>query len=234
MVPAVLGYRGEPGWRDMSEYAVHFTKDVASVAPGQPTVTAYDSMLSILASGELRPGHPVGAARKVWALGDSQACVCFSEIPLDRLDRLVNRRSAYGIAFKQSVLIDRGGGRVWYVDKNSALANAVAEVVRSKAVSGMNVDDDYWRLTPFIDFPGEYGDTQYRFEWEREWRVPGVMTFQPSDVAFLFLPETFHSAARAYFAEVEQEHRGPAYLCPYIDPFWDEQRLQQWFASVQV
>ena len=41
--------------------------------------------------------------------------MCFSEIPLDQLGRLVQRRSLYGIGFSKSYILSRGGGPVWYV-----------------------------------------------------------------------------------------------------------------------
>ena len=82
-----IGYRGHADWRDMSEYVVHFAKDV----PGGKS--AYNSMISILYSGKLEARTRFGAIRWSDALGDSQGSVCFSEIPLDRLDRLVQRRS---------------------------------------------------------------------------------------------------------------------------------------------
>src|SRR5262245_7804519 len=88
-----LGYRGNASWRDMSEYVVHFTKDV-----GEST-SAYSSMLSILSAGEIGSYTRFGAARSLDALGDTQNSACFSEIPLDRLNRLVYRRSQFGIGF---------------------------------------------------------------------------------------------------------------------------------------
>lgn len=32
-----------------------------------------------------------------------------------------------------------------------------------------------WRFTPLIDLPGDYPTGSYRFEWEREWRLPGSL-----------------------------------------------------------
>ena len=101
---ATLAYRGNPNWRDMSEYAVHFTK-------ATDRASAYDVMLSILWDGMIRAGaKALGAARQVPGLGDSQRSACFSEIPLDMLDRLIDRRSLYGIGFRQDFLTANGGG----------------------------------------------------------------------------------------------------------------------------
>jgi hypothetical protein len=134
--------------------------------------------------------------------------------------------------FRQNFLIERGGARVWYLDKDGPVAAEFVELVRRHMVGGIDADDTLWRLTPFVDYPGTYGDTQYRFEWEREWRVPGSLSFTPDDVAFLFIPEEYHAAAWAFFEEALEEQTGPAYLCPYLDPRWSMDRLQEVLAEV--
>jgi len=213
-----LGYRGNPSWRDMSDYVVHFTKDTEQN-------TAYDNMMSILWGGQLIPGGRFGAARKFDELGDSQSCVCFSEIPLDLLGRMVERRSAFGVGFRRQTLIDAGGARVWYVDKGTAADAAVVEMMERTQRSKLSVDNPLWKLTPFIDVPGEYESTRYRFEWEREWRVPGPLTFSTKDVAFLFVPGELHAKARWFFEYVEAENIGPSYRCPLIDPSWENDAI---------
>jgi hypothetical protein len=204
----------------MSEYVVHFAKEF----DGRD---AYNNMLRILGSGQLQPGPAAfGAGRGLDALGDSQRSVCFSEIPLDLLERLVERRSKYGIGFTQEFLARRGGARVWYLDKDGVAARAF-DALKAQKVHPFDAADPLWTLTPFVDFPGEYGDTLYRFEWEREWRVPGGLSFLPEDVSFLFMPEEFHDRARTFFADAEPEDAGPNYVCPYLDPSWGMDRIQE-------
>lgn len=200
-----MEYAGRDRWRDMSDYVVHFTKPpkrTGSVPdppppanPGRLSLkelvarvradeardtTGYPQMMSILFSGELRPGPaPLGAARKLSELGDSQRVVCFSEIPLDMLDRLVERRSRYGIAFRKDVLVAKGGTPLWYVDSDSPQAAAVREIIQDRIADGIDPADPFWKLTPFIDHPGIYNGRPYRFEWEREWRVAGPVSSRP-------------------------------------------------------
>jgi hypothetical protein len=201
MTPVTLGYRGHADWRDMSEYVVHFAKET-------PDRSGYDTIMSILSEQRLMAGGEFGIARGLNGLGNTQKSVCFSEVPLDRLDRLVDRRGTkYAIGFRQDVLVQAGGGRVWYVDK----------------------DSPFWRVTPFIDFPGDYGATEYRFEWEREWRVPGDMCFTPDQVAFLFIPGELHDAARAFF---QGQNLGPAFDCPFLDPLWPDVAIQEALATL--
>jgi hypothetical protein len=142
------------------------------------------------------------------------------------LDRLVERRSLYGIGFTKEFVTSRGGAPLWYLDNAGAQATIIRDVIPQRVAGGVDPDDRLWKLTPFIDNPGVYKGRSYRFEWEREWRVIGDMPFDIGDVAFLFLPEDEHDTARKFFADVQIEHRGPAYFCPYIDPRWSMDRIQ--------
>lgn len=216
----LLGYRGNPAWRDMSQYVVHFAKDTAEGS-------AYDAMLSVLSEGRLEARNRFGCARAIDSVGGQHA-VCLSEVPLDLLDRLVERRGTkFGIAFTQEKLLAAGGGRVWYVDKDSEPAEAVRRLIQRAQEQPHEQDHPLWQLTPLIDFPGEFGGTQYRFEWEREWRVPGHFEFAPADVAFLFIPEQRHEDARAFFEGVRADNAGPYYDCPFLDPLWSDERIQE-------
>jgi hypothetical protein len=116
----------------MSEYAVHFTKD------GEDGASAYDNMMAILYGGVLRAGvRAYGAvtwlANRWPEIAESHRCVCLSEIPLDQLDRLVEKRSQYGIGFRKTFLAEEGGVRVWYIDKEEAGGRAVRAYVSSEA-----------------------------------------------------------------------------------------------------
>lgn len=220
-----LGYQGNADWRDMSEYVVHFTK-------GSDGSDAYDTMMRILWLGAIQARNVFGMARKMAHVTHSQACACFSEIPLEYLARLTNRReSLYGLALRKEFVTGAGGGPVWYVEHQSPLA-AWVDQVKNTALNPFVADHPIWRLTPFIERPGDYDGATYRFEWEREWRVPGGIGFAPADVAFLFIPEELHGAAADFFRDAYEENTGPAYFCPYIDPRWGVDQLQAAFAQV--
>lgn len=252
-----MGYRGHDDWKDMSDFVVHFTKPMrpnklgtanlnrppraAGLAAALRIVaerrradrTGYSPWIEILDGGQLRPGDkPLGAGRKVQEVTDLHRAVCFSEIPLDMLDRLVQRRSSYGIGFRKDFIATKGGAPLWYLDKDGLQAQVIQSKILTAASGGIDPDDPLWKLTPFIDSPGNYAGAQYRFEWEREWRVVGTFEFTPKDVAFLFLPEVEHHKARQFFADVEVEHSGPAYLCAYIDPHWDLATIEKALENV--
>lgn len=220
----MIGFAGRRDWQDMSDYLVHFTK------PPSP----YDKMMSILANGRLLPGdQPFGCAKNIPSLAQTQHCVCFSEAPLGHLRRLSSRYSLFGVAFSKDFLIPKGATPVWYLQHGTLAQSAVAELVAAAAAKGPNPNDELWKLTPFIDFPGRAPSApyNYKFEWEREWRLPGPVEFSPSDVAFLLLDEADHVAARDFFEGAEQDGIGPNFRCPYFDPRWDVDRIQRAFSS---
>lgn len=207
----MFGYRGRSDWRDMSDYVVHFVR-------GGQGDTGYGAVMSILWDGRIRAGGPWGAARNLSEVRASQMSACLSEVPIDLLNRLTQRRqTSYGIAFKKQLLLERGGGRVWYVDRSTPAEAAFSQLVRAAMQGGVDSEDPIWRLTPFVDSPTD----RYRFEWEREWRVPGGLDFCPDDVEFLFIPAELHDSAEAFFSDVKAGNSGPAYECPFIDPRWD-------------
>ena len=103
---------------------------------------------------------------------------------------------------------------------------------RAYASAACSAESPLWKLAPFIDFPGSYGSFEYRFEWEREWRVPGGLSFSPDQVAFLFIPAELHPQARKFFDDAERMNTGPNYWCPFLDPLWPDDRIQAALADL--
>jgi hypothetical protein len=203
-------------WDDMSNYVVHFTK-------GDRATNGYETMMSIYGSCELKAGGRFGIGKDKAPAKTRQEAVCFSEIPPGQWQRLAERREAkYGIAFTKRFICSRGGGPIWYVWKGTPHWQTLQDMMTSAA---RDADALIWKLAPMIDAPGDYGQTQYYFDWEREWRHVGSMAFSTDDVAFLLIPEELHSAARSFFENARYENLGPAYLCPYVDPSWSRERI---------
>jgi hypothetical protein len=86
MRPELLGFRGDPKWRDMSDYLVHFTTQ--------------ESLHSILSDGHLEARNEFGWFRSDSATSGLRVSACLSEVPIDQVDRLAARRGRYGIGFR--------------------------------------------------------------------------------------------------------------------------------------
>jgi hypothetical protein len=228
-------------------YAVHFTRGscpaVAAEALARPLPgalthiellqwlddiddTGYRASLSILWQGFVRPTDlPRCVGRDVAGLEEAHRSACFSESPLDELARLIETRSLYGVGFRQDFLRINGGQPVKYIQYGGADSQRWAQEISRRRVATADAKDPFWQKTPFVDEldPDPAEDTS----WEKEWRVPGGLKFQPDDVAFVFLPEELHDNARAFFAEHRANNTGPAYLGRYLDPRWDRARIQK-------
>jgi len=170
--------------------------------------------MNILSSGNITAKNSFGYKRK-W---HQKKSICFSEIPPIYLQKLVQQRYNHGIAFKKDLLLKKSAQRVWYIEKDSQTHCSLRKL--SNYLNGSE-KEEFYNLAPFIDIPGEYGNSIYRFEWEREWRIIGNLSFTPDDVEFLILPGDVHESARDFFYEAELEQLGPNYNCPYYDPLID-------------
>lgn len=203
-------------WNDISPFVVHFTKPSGDRS-------AYDNIMSILWHRTVRAKNRFGAGRKY---PHSPKMSCFSEIPLHQLARLADKYGEYGVGFTKSLIVERDGGPIQYAYKDTSHAVAVRQMVEA----GKNdPENPIWKIAPFIDLPGKYPTATYLFEWEREWRLPGPLTFDTDDVEFLIVPEELHSNARTFFADAQAENTGPSYFCPIIDARWNLKQVEAAF-----
>lgn len=152
-------------------------------------------MISILGTRVLRAQTPFGIACRSAPDADTQRAVCLSEIPLQLIARLAERRGQYAIGFSKQFLLESGGGPVWYVELGGAPAAAVNELISIANRSEVPTGHPVFEITPFIDSPGDYPGGSFRFEWEREWRKVGNLNFEPANVEFLVIPKDLHEPA---------------------------------------
>ena len=172
----------------------------------------------------IRARNPFGIARTKAPDIASQKAVCFSEVPLHLLGRLADKRSEYGIGFGKAFVLHHKGNPILYAYKDQPVTQAIHKLVTS---AGKNAASPIWEVTPFIDAPGVYPNGSYFFEWEREWRKIGDLSFSVDDVPFLIIPEHLHKAAKFFFANAKRENLGPAYECPFIDAHWKREKIAQ-------
>ncbi|WP_324261630.1 abortive infection system antitoxin AbiGi family protein [Altererythrobacter sp. H2] len=201
-----------PDWHDMSPFVVHFTKKSAHQSE-------YDNSISILSERRVEARNRFGSGKNY---AESPKCVCFSEVPLHQLKRLADKRGSYGIGFRKDFIVARAGGPIMYAYQDTPHALALRAMIQE---SVGDPESPVWKIAPFVDQPGLYGSASYFFEWEREWRIVGDLSFEESDPAFLIIPEGLHDAAKAFFEDAEQEQLGPSYKCPFIDPYWSLEQV---------
>jgi hypothetical protein len=214
-MPSFFG-KNSPGWTDMSDFVVHFTKD-------NDNKSAYENMLSILHSKTIQARNAFGIAKSKAPEIKSQKVACFSEVPLHNLRRLAEARSEYGIVFRKDIVIHRKGNPILYAHKDHPVTAALKALIKA---AKKDAKAPIWTVTPFVDAPGLYPTGNYFFEWEREWRKVGDYKFQTDEVEFLIIPAKLHKKARAFFDCAKAENLGPSYDCPFIDPYWKRKKIK--------
>lgn len=219
-----LGYRGNPSWRDMSEYLVHFCG-------------SREALVAIMLDGEVEGRNPFGWAREFETERDAarqrgeplrtyptQKSVCLSEVPVDLLDRLVHRRGHWGLGFTRQGILSDDGAPVWYAELDKPVAAALARLQSSITTSDQR--RDWYTVAPFVDKVGEFPNgATYRFEWEREWRVSRRIELGVDHPVFLFAPETEHGRLKSQL-NAGVVAASPGGIPPMLDPTWDESKLQ--------
>jgi hypothetical protein len=204
----------------MSDYVVHLTKGA------DPRSAFY----SILLTGIINATAPSGIARDLANMNQNAAG--FSEIPVQEVDRLANRYSAFGLGFHHNALVRQGGARVWYVELDRQVAAHLAALKDHHAQMN-DPTDPFWAIAPFIERPGIYGNgTRYEFEWEREWRVAREnMWFAAHEIAFIFAPEREHATLYAWLPTAPVASDRQLVTPPILDPCWPDDRLFTAFAQ---
>ncbi|MBI4405016.1 MAG: hypothetical protein HY537_12710 [Deltaproteobacteria bacterium] len=152
-------------------------------------------------------------------------CVCFSEAPLLELKhfykatvRKRNEYKKYGLAFWSHTIRARGGNPIFYVDtKKQHLMSGLDIMARPSHII---------QFAPLMPFMELFGPPLYRsavdeidFRWEREWRVPGNLSFQLKEVAFGICPEN----------QIPEFEKLVSNTFPFIDPDWTVEQLRDHF-----
>ena len=104
--------------------------------------------------------------------------------------------------------------------------------LRQAGLDDPDLRDSVFTITRYIDKVGAFPNGQvYRFEWEREWRVPKRVDLWPGGPLFLFAPEADHGWLSRVLAGAPTDSLGDG-LPPLIDPAWDDDHIQQVLATL--
>lgn len=172
---------------DYSPLLVHFTKSRRMVRddligkshplfPHKAT-TALDKLISIL---ESRTIH----ASPMPFLPHNPPAVSFTECVWEALIGHAERYSPYGVVFSKRLIFQKGGGPALYVRGDSMQS------------MGSNIPSSLEPLIAPFD-PGAVLTSGVRLDWlhEREWRLPGALAFEYSDVEYVIV-ESIQDAMR--------------------------------------
>jgi len=135
----------------MSNPLAHFSSPL-------PPRTAYDGMMRILGVRRLVARSAFGLVHERTPDADTQKAVCFSEAPLHLLGRIADRHSECGIVFRKDFIRRAAGNPILYAHGDGAVAAAIQQLVDA---AGGDPGAPIWRLTPFVDRPGQYGASSY-------------------------------------------------------------------------
>ena len=178
---SAAGTTQHSGARDLSRWLVHLTRTPQDLA-------------SVLTQGRIEARNPFGIAKNFQDSVGNQKAVCFTETPLTELRRMTSRGRRWGLVFDKELLRERQGAQpVWYLSDPSPQWDAAKQLL-SRSLDArqkpLNVEDAYWKMTPFIDPVRSTDSTRpHDWRWEREWRVIGDVRFELSDIAFIVWPE---------------------------------------------
>ncbi|WP_345473778.1 hypothetical protein QMQ05_05855 [Glutamicibacter ectropisis] len=164
----LLGTNQHQQAKDLSKYLVHMTCSAKSLA-------------EIVISGQVEARNRFGMGRTLDMVAAEHQSACFTEMPLNELDRLRDRGKSWGIAFKKEFIEEKGGQRIWYLGSDSTPFVALKSM-KDSAIAAKDWKDPIWRVTPFVD---NVDRGKYAFDWEREWRIVGGLQFDLSDVIML-------------------------------------------------
>lgn len=203
---------------DYSPLLVHFTKGRRMVmdeliGAGHPLFghrgsSAREKLVNIL---ESRTIH----ASPMPFLPNNPPAVCFTECVWDALIGHAERYSPYGVVFSKRLVFERGGGPALYIRGDSLRA------------IGNNVPPALEALIAPFDPEGAL-EPGVRLDWlhEREWRVPGSLTFEYSDVEYVIVDSM--EDARQVVHQIGAQHLPEEKVIPMevyrtIERAWSEQ-----------
>lgn len=201
---------------DLSFLLVHLTRD-------------RDSLVSILTkqNGDCTlKGNRIGYFGDFEGLSEEDVTgVGLTEAPLDQIKHFAKplegdsprRYSKYGIVFDQAFVRKAGGNPCFYVNTLTDYALRDTLIDLAKQCSN-NSDTSVRKLLLYFNIFGRTGQStgqkEIDFYWEREWRVPGNLSFRYEDV-FVGLCE---DEDVKWFTQMYPE-------IPFVCPDWNYDRI---------
>lgn len=156
---------------DMAARITHLTR-------GENNNEAFENLWKILIDKKLNGSGNTGF------INGTRKAVCLQELPLGAIaenlmyESTLNdkvRYSAFGVRFHKAYVYKKGGRPVIYEDK---------DIMRS-----LLPENEYWRI---VDFKLTDKDAYVDWTHEREWRVPGELSFDYSNIEVIVKSDWYY------------------------------------------
>jgi hypothetical protein len=188
-------YDGVP---DLADHVIHFAgrngKRI-NVDPEIEGLPADERLVRIVADQRIRAFQTFRAGAPV---------VCMTESTKAAVTTLIRDRryTPCGIGFSKQFVFERDGGPALYVRGDEwPSVSEIPQPLRSRVVRFWPGAEAEHPLPDYLATPSEWLQ-------EREWRMPGDLTFGWDDIQFLIVP---HPSWQVYYADWISEWAGPEY-----------------------
>lgn len=183
----------------------------------------YDLLVKILNDKQLSPPPHVnglGSAVKMSPknkISDNDLyqpyMICFCDIPDNNLKIHTEKYSCFGISFSKNFIVNNGGRPVFYIPKNSEIANRFDNIFKKHERIFTNIpsvtDIDLFQFFSYDIFgyivfydhnlPDEHPENYY---FEREWRIIGSLNFTLKDIKSIYIPRKYFDNFYSLFPEL--------------------------------
>jgi hypothetical protein len=213
---------------DLSPYLVHLTRDNTNHFP-KTGMDASHTFNEIWNTRSIKARRVLCMHRDLIRQEppDIQAkfrVACFTAAPLSQIKHFVGvyrrdyRFQVYGFIVKKETLLMKGASPALYINQYGgfslrAWADRMYEMAKKTNFTGL-----LWQGIPFMNSVHRGND----FEWEREWKVRGNVTFSYRELAGVILPERI---ANKMWQRAEDNG------VPVVSADWDWDRIEETLAT---
>ncbi|MFA5803863.1 MAG: hypothetical protein WC879_04420 [Melioribacteraceae bacterium] len=167
--------------------------------------------------------------------------VCFTEIPLNQINKVVGdipgrniQLQPFGLVFWRHHIIDKGGNPALYINGSSDLKKFLLckfkeQFENIKLFKKLKAkDSNYREIVNYFSLINIIQDN-HDFSWEREWRFNGDFKFNYSDLVAIIAenPEEFLEKCSSNLSVRKVEY---IKRIPIINPEWNYEEILESFA----
>jgi len=213
---------------DISPYLVHLTRENTNHFPrtGKDAGKTFDDIWNqkVIRARRVLCMHREEIRQERSEIQAKFKVACFTATPLSQLRHFVSvyrrdyRFEAYGFIFKRETLLMKGAGPAQYINQYGTMslrpwAERLYEMAKKTNFTGL-----LWMGIPFMNSVHSGHD----FEWEREWKVRGDVSFSYRELAGVILPERI--ANKMWYRALDNG-------VPVISAHWDADRIEETLAT---